>query len=142
MIYLWNNMLLYKGRNYNYTHLRWRWIAIENHLSNNDIIFIFSVKEQKYPFTQNRDISRRVFVDWVWKMDENDLEFLRKVILSDETHSDLEGFLNEQNCDIRGSKNTKIIVKQSLHPQRVIVWCSFQAGEIIIPNFFLKMMRE
>ena len=51
-------------------------------------------------------------------MHENEPEFHRKMIMSDEAHFHLGGYVNKQNC------------------QNVTVWCSFWAGGIIRPHFF------
>ena len=70
------------------------------------------------------------------KMHENVLEFHRKIIISDEAHIHLSGYVNKQNCRIWGSENPKIIIEKPFYPQRKTVWCSFWAGGIIGPYFF------
>ncbi|XP_053946532.1 uncharacterized protein LOC128855555 [Anastrepha ludens] len=62
---------------------------------------------------------RRVFAYWVVEMHENDLEFHRKIILTDEAHFHLGGFVKK----IWGSENPRVIVEKPLYPQRVTVWC-------------------
>lgn len=79
---------------------------------------------------------RRVFADWVVEMHENDPEFHRKIILSDEAHFHLGGFVNKQNCRIWGSENPRVIVEKPLYPQRVTVWCGLWSGGVIGPYFF------
>ena len=69
-------------------------------------------------------------------MHENKPEFRRKIIMSDETHFHLGGYVNKQNCRIWGSKNSKMIIEKPLYPQGVTVWCDFWAGGIIGPYFF------
>ena len=58
-------------------------------------------------------------------MHENESEFNRKNIMSDETHFHLGGYVNKQNCRIWGSKNPKMIIERPFYPQRVTVWCGF-----------------
>ena len=58
-------------------------------------------------------------------MHENEPKFQRKIIMSDEAHFHLEGYVNKQNCCIWGSKNPKMIIEKPLYPQHVTVWCGF-----------------
>ena len=64
---------------------------------------------------------RRVFADWVLEMHENDPVFHRKIILTEEAHFHLGGYVNKQNYRIWGSENPKVIVEKPFHPQRVTV---------------------
>ena len=54
--------------------------------------------------------------------------------MSDEAHFHLGGYVNKQNCCIRGSENPKMIIEKPLYPQRVTVWSGFWAGGIIGPE--------
>ena len=69
-------------------------------------------------------------------MHENEPEFHRKIVISDEAHFHLGGYVNKQNFRIWGSENPKMIIEKPLYPQRVTVWCGFLAGEISGPHFF------
>ena len=69
-------------------------------------------------------------------MHENEPEFHRKIIMSDEAHFYLEDYANKQNCRIWGSENAKMIIEKPLYPQSVTVWCGFWAGGIIRSYFF------
>ena len=40
---------------------------------------------------------RHVFVNWVMEMHKNEAEFYRKIIMTDEAHFHLRGYLNKQN---------------------------------------------
>ena len=53
------------------------------------------------------------------KMLENEPEFYRKIIMIDEAHFHLRGYVNKQNCGIWGSENLKIIIEKPPYPQRV-----------------------
>ena len=55
------------------------------------------------------------------KMHKNEPEFHRKIIMGDEAHFHLGGYVNKQNCRIWGSENPKIIIWKPLYPQRVTV---------------------
>ena len=50
---------------------------------------------------------------------------LQKIIMSDEIHLHLGGYVNKQNCRFWGSENPKMIIEKPLYPQRVTVWYGF-----------------
>ena len=68
---------------------------------------------------------RRVFANWVLEMHENKPEFHQRIIISDEAHFHLGGYVNKQNSYIWGSGNPKMIIEEPLYPQHVSVWCDF-----------------
>lgn len=84
----------------------------------------------------NDHAQRREFVEWIIEHQQVDPDFSKKIILSDEAHFHLDGFVNRQNCRIWGSENPRVIVEKQMHPQRVTVWCGFWVGGIIGPYFF------
>ena len=69
-------------------------------------------------------------------MHQNDPDFHRKIIFSDEAYFHLGGYVNKQNCRIWGSENPRMIAEKPFHPQRVTVWCDFWIGGVIGPYFF------
>ena len=69
-------------------------------------------------------------------MHENEVEFHRKIIMSDEAHFYLGGYVNKQNFCIWVSENPKMIIEKPHYPQRVTVWCVFWARGIIGTFFF------
>lgn len=60
-----------------------------------------------------------------------------KIILSDEAHFWLNGFVNKQNMRYWSSNNPHILHESPLHPQKITVWCGLWAGEVIGPYFFV-----
>ena len=66
----------------------------------------------------------------------NDVDFGRKIIFSDEAHFHLGGYVNKQTCRIWGSQQPHTIVERPMHPPRVTVWSGFWSGGIIRPFFF------
>ena len=70
------------------------------------------------------------------EMHENKPDFHSKTVTSDEARFHLGGYVNMQNCRIRNSENSKMIIEKPLYPQRVTVQCSFWEGGIIGPYFF------
>ena len=47
-------------------------------------------------------------------MHENEPEFHRKIIMSDEAHFHFGGYINKQNFRIRGSENPKKIILDTI----------------------------
>ena len=43
----------------------------------------------------------------------------------------MSGFVNKQNCRIRGNENPQIMQEHEMHPLRTTVWCGFWAGGVI-----------
>ena len=65
------------------------------------------------------------------KMHENEPGFHWKIIMSDEAHFHLEGYVNQQNCRIWGSQNPKMIIEKPLYPQRVTA----QKKSVYLPDW-------
>ena len=55
----------------------------------------------------------------------------KKIIVSDEAHFDLGGYVNKQNCSIWGTENPHAYIKKPMHPKKVTVWCGFWSRGII-----------
>lgn len=79
---------------------------------------------------------RRAFVNWMLEKKEENDEFFSEIILSDEAHFHLGGFVNKQNCRIWGDENPRMIEQRPLYPEKVTVWCGFWARGVIGPYFF------
>ena len=60
----------------------------------------------------------------------------KKIILSDEAHFDLGGYVNKQNCRIGVIENLHACIEKPTHPKHVTVWCGFWSKGIIGPFFF------
>ena len=58
------------------------------------------------------------------------------LLMTDEAHFHLNGFVIKQNVIYRGVEKQQILNENELHPQRVIVWCAIMCGRIIGPYFF------
>ena len=89
---------------------------------------------EKLPFSQ---FARGNFSNWaLTKLEENG-EFHRKIIFSDEAHFWLNGFVNKQNMRFWSATNPNVLLETPLHPQKVTVWCGFHAEGVIGPYFFV-----
>ena len=69
------------------------------------------------------------------KLEQND-DFYRKTLFTDEAHFSLNGYVNKQNCRIWAAENPKAVHTVALHPDKVTVWCAFSAAGVIGPYFF------
>ncbi|GFV89114.1 uncharacterized protein TNCV_4913131 [Trichonephila clavipes] len=85
---------------------------------------------------QNDHQARRRFVEWA----QNEIavvpDFHKRILVSDEAHFWLNGYVNKQNCHIWSEANPQVYVETSLHPEKLTVWCALWAGGIIGPYFF------
>ena len=59
----------------------------------------------------------------------------KKIIVSDEAHFYLGGYVNKQNCCIWGTEDPHAYIEKPTHPKRVTVWCGFWSRGIITPFF-------
>ena len=66
----------------------------------------------------------------------DDPDFMKKIIMTDEAHFHLSGYVNKQNFRIWGTENPRVIQQRPLHPLRVTVWCGISADKIYGPYFF------
>jgi hypothetical protein len=87
--------------------------------------------EELSPEQRRREWSARIL-----QANSADPEFFANVLMSDEAHFDLSGFINKQNSRFWGTENPRLVLQKSLHPKRVTVWCAIWAGGIIGPYFF------
>ena len=82
---------------------------------------------------------RRTFSNWILEQQQIDCDFSRKIIITVETHLQLGGYVNKQNCRISGTENPQVIQQLSpMHSPRVTVWFGFCVGVVIGPYFFLE----
>ena len=82
-------------------------------------------------------LKRQKFSNWALaKLEENE-EFHRKIIFSDEAHFWLNGFVNKQNMCYWSATNPNVLLETPLHPLKVTVWCGFHARGVIGPYFFV-----
>lgn len=79
---------------------------------------------------------RRTFAAWALNQLDEDGQFFKKIIFSDEAHFHLEGYVNKQNCRIWGSEQPHAIQQLPMHPQKVTVWCGLWSKGIIGRYFF------
>lgn len=67
---------------------------------------------------------------------EEDPDFIHKLIMSDEAHFTLNGFVNKQNSRIWAKENPRSIHQRELHALKCTVWCGVSSEKIYGPYFF------
>ncbi|GFX55326.1 putative DD41D transposase [Trichonephila clavipes] len=100
-----------------------------------DMNFFYS-KDNLVALHFNYDQARRRFVEWA----QNEIavvpDFHKRILISDEAHFWLNGYVNKKNCRIWSEANPQVYVETPLHPEKLTVWCALWAGGIIGPYFF------
>ncbi|GFS55564.1 transposable element Tc3 transposase [Trichonephila clavipes] len=78
------------------------------------------------------DQARRRFVECA----QNEIavvpDFHKRILISDEAHFWLNGYVNKQNCRIWSEANPQVYVETPLHPEKLTVWCALWAGGILL----------
>ena len=67
-----------------------------------------------------------------------DVDFGKNIILSDEAHFDLGGYVNKQTFRIWDIENQLTYIEKPTHQKRITVWCGFWYRGIIGSFFFEK----
>ncbi|GFV30880.1 putative transposable element [Trichonephila clavipes] len=86
---------------------------------------------------ENDHQTRRRFVEWAQNEIAVVFDFHKQILISDEAHFWLNGYVYKQNYRILSEANPQEYVETLLHPEKLTVWCALWAGEIIGP-YFLK----
>lgn len=97
---------------------------------------MFPYKVQVAQHLQFQDYQKRKEFAFTFLRLTNDEAFLSHLIMSDEAHFHLGGYVNKQNYRFWGVENPKIIHTQLSHPQKVTVWCGITNARILGPYFF------
>jgi hypothetical protein len=63
-------------------------------------------------------------------------EFVNNLLMSDEAHFHISGFVNKQNFRYWSSTNPIELHKRPLHSSKVTLWCAISSFGIIGPYFF------
>jgi len=58
------------------------------------------------------------------------------LMMSDEAHFHLDGYVNKQNCRFWAAENPRELHQRPLHTAKVSVWCGFSKVGIVGPYFF------
>ena len=83
------------------------------------------------------DPDRRMqFCEWFQQMVNEDEEFLKKTVLSDEAQLKLNGTVNRHNCVYWAPENVNVHVDKAVNLPGVNVLCGLSARGLIRPFFF------
>lgn len=80
--------------------------------------------------------SRLTYAQAILNHHQEEDDFSSKIIMSDEAHFHLSGYVNKQNLRFWGTENPRVTHEEPLHPLKVTVWCAVFAGGVIGPFFF------
>ncbi|GFT33925.1 paired domain-containing protein [Trichonephila clavipes] len=56
----------------------------------------------------------------------------KRMLVRDEAHFWLNGYVNKQNCRIWSEASPQVYVETPLHPEKLTVWCALWAGGILL----------
>ena len=80
--------------------------------------------------------TRVTYAQAILNLEDEMANFSTKIIVRDEGHFHLSGYVNKQNYRFWGTENPRLIHEESLHPLKVTAWCAVHAGGVIGPFFF------
>jgi len=60
--------------------------------------------------------------------------FSIEIVLCNDAHFHLDGFINHRICRIWGSESQYTIFENQMYLQFVTVWCEFMAGGVVGPR--------
>ncbi|GFW96381.1 putative DD41D transposase [Trichonephila clavipes] len=119
-----------------YRHRVRDWRPPEFVLVNGALELVDEFRDFGLAIHQNDHQARRRFVEWAQNETVVVPDFHKRILLSDEAHFWLNGYVNKQNCRIWSEANPQVYVETPLHPEKLTVWCALWAGGIIGPYFF------
>ncbi|GJQ70686.1 hypothetical protein Trydic_g621 [Trypoxylus dichotomus] len=64
------------------------------------------------------------------EQDENP-DFINNLIINDEDHFHINGYVNKQNCRVSATENPRAVHQRQLHPLKCTVWCGISSERII-----------
>ena len=100
-------------------------------------LHVFPYKLQLGTQLNNQDRQMRIqFAQYCLSKLENDQDYLKKVIFSDECHFSLAGGVNKQNCRIWGTERPLEVYQVPQGAASIMVWCAMSEKGIIGPYFF------
>lgn len=83
------------------------------------------------------DPDRRLeFCEWYRGCAEDNANFYRSILWSDEAQFKLNGRINRHNCVYWASDNPHVIITEELNVPGVTVWAGIYAGGLVGPYFF------
>lgn len=98
---------------------------------------MYPYKVQLVQSLQPLDLQQRItYAVRFQEIARNNINFIHKIIMGDEAHFHLNGYVNKQNMRFWGAENPRIVHESELHPSRVTVWCGVTSERIIGPYFF------
>ncbi|CAB3258594.1 unnamed protein product [Arctia plantaginis] len=98
-------------------------------------IFPYKVQSVHHLLPVDRQ-TRVTYAQAILNLEDEVDDFSTKIIMSDEAHFHLNGYVNKQNYRFWGTENPRVMHEEPLHPLKVTAWCAVHAGGVIGPFFF------
>jgi hypothetical protein len=90
--------------------------------------------EQK--LSENDKPVRHIFTLEMLSQLDDDAEFMKHVVFSDEATFHVSGKVNMHNCQIWGSENPHEVMEHERDTLKLNVWCALTSDSVIGPFFF------
>jgi len=81
-------------------------------------------------------MARLEFCEKMMEKMNGDPTFIDSLLMSDEAHFHINGYVNKQNCRYWASENPRDLHERPLHSPKVTVWCALSTHGVIGPYFF------
>lgn len=81
-------------------------------------------------------LARLQFSNTMLRMLQDEPDLINKLLMSDEAHFHLSGFVNKQDMRYWSQVNPKKIHEKPLHSPKVTVWCGIGTFGVVGPYFF------
>ena len=81
-------------------------------------------------------VSRLQFCNEFMDLVNNNRDIVNTLLMSDEAHFHMSGYVNKQNCRYWAPNNPHELHQRPLHSAKVTVWCAISSHGVIGPYFF------
>ena len=85
--------------------------------------------------TETDERARLQYCSQMLSMTYADQDFFSNIWFSDESHIDLNGYINQQTTRFLGFERPDVVVQKPLHSARVTIWCAVSGHGILGPYF-------
>jgi len=121
-----------------------RTLAVETAIPTSTVYKILTRELSLYPYKYSlvqtlssaAITSRLLFCQEFIKKMENDVDYLERILFTDECNFYVNGFVNKQNVRFWGSEKPNLRIEKAPFCQKVTVWCGISYRFVVGPFFF------